>query len=75
MPVYEYECTKCAKVHEVSQKMADAPLAKCPGCGARVRKIMSLASVAIKTSGSSSAGGCPMAESCGAGRRCGTNEN
>ena len=33
MPFYEYECSACNHQLEVLQKMADAPLRKCPDCG------------------------------------------
>jgi putative FmdB family regulatory protein len=51
MPLYEYECDACRKVHEVMQKFADAPLAECPECQGPVRKLMSLNSFALKGSG------------------------
>jgi putative FmdB family regulatory protein len=51
MPLYEYACNPCKKVHEVMQKFSDAPLAACPDCGAQVEKLMSLSSFALKGSG------------------------
>ena len=51
MPLYEYECAKCQKVHEVMQKFSDAPLSACPDCGAKVVKLMSLGSFALKGTG------------------------
>lgn len=51
MPLYEYQCSKCQKVHEVMQKFSDAPLEKCPECQAPVTKLMSLSSFALKGSG------------------------
>jgi putative FmdB family regulatory protein len=33
MPFYEYECPSCRFYAEVMQKIADAPLKKCPSCG------------------------------------------
>jgi len=33
MPIYEYYCPQCAKVHEVLQRMSDEPLRHCPVCG------------------------------------------
>ena len=35
MPFYEYECQACKYYLEVMQKIADAPLTKCPSCGKR----------------------------------------
>ena len=34
MPTYEYECLATKKRFEQFQNMTDAPLAKCPECGA-----------------------------------------
>lgn len=51
MPIYEYECTKCSKVHEVIQKFSDDPLRNCPLCGAEVRKLISQSTFILKGSG------------------------
>ena len=51
MPVYEYQCQSCQKVHEMMQKFSDAPLATCPECNGAVTKLMSLGSFALKGSG------------------------
>lgn len=41
MPTYEYECTKCKHTFEEFQKITDKPLAKCPKCGAPLRRLIS----------------------------------
>jgi putative FmdB family regulatory protein len=51
MPIYEYECQGCQKVHEIIQKFSDAPLETCPDCGGTVSKIMSMSSFSLKGSG------------------------
>ncbi len=51
MPVYEYECTKCNQVSEALQKVSDAPLKKCPHCGGKLKKIISLNSFQLKGGG------------------------
>ena len=51
MPIYEYECTPCEKVHEIRQKFSDPLIKECPDCGAEVRKLMSLSAFALKGSG------------------------
>ena len=33
MPFYEYQCRACGAQVEVMQKISDAPLKKCSGCG------------------------------------------
>ena len=51
MPIYEYECRKCSHVTEKLQKFSDPPVKKCPHCGGKVEKLMSLNSFHIKGSG------------------------
>lgn len=53
MPLYEYKCEKCQKVHEVIQKFSDAPLTTCPdeACKGVVQKLMSMNSFALQGSG------------------------
>ncbi len=41
MPTYEYECTVCQHKFEELQKFADKPLAKCPVCGGKLRRLIS----------------------------------
>ncbi len=50
MPIYEYECTKCG-VFEQSQRISDAPLAKCPTCRRKVRRLISSTSFQLKGTG------------------------
>ena len=50
MPIYEYQavengCEHCRERFDVIQKMSDAPLEKCPKCGAPVRKCISRVNV------------------------------
>lgn len=51
MPVYEYECSGCQKIFEIQQRIADAPVSVCPGCGGSVRKLISMSSFQLKGSG------------------------
>lgn len=51
MPIYEYDCSKCKKTHEIIQKFSDAPLKKCPECGGKLAKRMSMSSFALQGSG------------------------
>jgi putative FmdB family regulatory protein len=54
MPIYEYEalnpgrgCEKCAGIFEVIQGMDEKPLAACPACGRKVRRIISWCRAAV----------------------------
>lgn len=52
MPIYEYRCSACGFEKDALQKMNDAPLVDCPGCGkpALVKQI-SAAGFQLKGSG------------------------
>ena len=50
MPIYEYSCKKCGDF-EVSQRMTEEPLKKCPTCGAKVTKLISQSAFHLKGSG------------------------
>jgi putative FmdB family regulatory protein len=51
MPIYEYECTGCGKLHEIIQKISDKPLAKCPQCSGKLQKLISQSAFHLKGSG------------------------
>jgi putative FmdB family regulatory protein len=51
MPVYEYECRACGKLHEIMQRYTDTPLAQCPDCGGELRKLISNTSFVLKGTG------------------------
>jgi len=50
MPIYEYGCEKCG-TFEVSQRITDKPLRRCPTCKGKVRKLISSTSFQLKGSG------------------------
>jgi putative FmdB family regulatory protein len=51
MPIYEYVCLKCSHEFEQIQKFSDPPVQKCPSCGGKVEKKVSLSSFQLKGSG------------------------
>ena len=51
MPIYEYSCEKCNKVHEIIQKFSDPAVERCPDCGSPVTKQVSLSSFSLKGTG------------------------
>jgi len=52
MPIYEYQCEACGHELEALQKMADAPLERCPSCNqSALRKKVSAAAFRLKGSG------------------------
>jgi len=50
MPIYEYNCRKCGHF-EVTQKITDEPLSRCPTCKGKVRKLISNTYFQLKGSG------------------------
>jgi putative FmdB family regulatory protein len=57
MPTYEYQatvprhgCDHCRGRFEVQQLMRDEPLRKCPRCGTRVERVISLCAVSTTQS-------------------------
>lgn len=51
MPIYEYECEKCGKHHEIMQKITSSPLTDCPECGGKMKKMISNTSFVLKGTG------------------------
>jgi putative FmdB family regulatory protein len=50
MPIYEYSCKRCGDF-EITQRMSEDPLKKCPTCGAKVTKLISTSAFHLKGSG------------------------
>lgn len=50
MPIYEYQCDKCG-TFETTQRITEKPLAKCPTCKGKVRKLISNTSFQLKGTG------------------------
>ena len=50
MPIYEYQCSKCG-VFEVTQRITEDPLKKCPSCPRKVQKLISNTSFQLKGTG------------------------
>jgi putative FmdB family regulatory protein len=52
MPIYEYRCAACGHQEDHLQKLADAPLTKCPACGKKkYAKQLTAAGFQLKGSG------------------------
>ncbi|HLN87349.1 MAG TPA: FmdB family zinc ribbon protein [Candidatus Limnocylindrales bacterium] len=50
MPIYEYQCQKCGTI-EVTQRITEKPLTKCPTCKNRVKRLISNTSFQLKGTG------------------------
>ncbi|MCG3180000.1 MAG: hypothetical protein BIFFINMI_02354 [Phycisphaerae bacterium] len=64
MPIYEYTCPKCGHAFEELVRSADADRQKCPKCGTKAERQISVFSAAVA---SPSSGGDlpPSCRSCG----------
>jgi len=52
MPIYAYRCSACGHQEDHLQRLADAPLTKCPACGKKkYEKQLSAAGFQLKGSG------------------------
>lgn len=51
MPTYQYACTECGEQLEAVQKFTDDPLAVCPVCQGKLRKLFSAVGIVFKGSG------------------------
>lgn len=50
MPIYEYQCARCGQF-EVTQKITEKRLSRCPTCKGKVKKLISNTSFQLKGSG------------------------
>jgi putative FmdB family regulatory protein len=50
MPIYEYQCQKCG-TFEITQRITEKSLAKCPTCKGKVKKLISNTSFQLKGTG------------------------
>jgi putative FmdB family regulatory protein len=50
MPIYEYQCQKCGDF-EITQKITDKALTRCPTCKGKVKKLISNTSFQLKGTG------------------------
>jgi putative FmdB family regulatory protein len=50
MPIYEYSCEKCG-VFEITQRITEDALTKCPTCKRKVQRLISSTSFQLKGGG------------------------
>lgn len=51
MPIYEYACNACDEEIEIVHGISEKPKKKCPNCGGKLRRLISLNSFHLKGSG------------------------
>jgi putative FmdB family regulatory protein len=51
MPIYDYHCDHCGHSFSQVQSYRDEPVAKCPNCGKKPRRLIAPSAVVFKGSG------------------------
>ena len=51
MPIYDYHCDHCGHSFSQVQSYSDEPVAKCPNCGKKPRRLIASTAVVFKGSG------------------------
>ena len=51
MPIYEYECDECHHCFERKQRFDEEPIASCPGCEGKARRVIHSVPIIFKGSG------------------------
>jgi len=51
LPLYEYQCAKCARLTEKIEKLSGPHLKKCPHCGGKVERMITAPAIQFKGSG------------------------
>jgi len=51
LPLYEYQCAKCARRTEKIEKLSGPHLKKCPHCGGKVERMITAPAIQFKGSG------------------------
>ena len=51
MPIYDYRCDHCGHVFSAVQSFNDEALQKCPSCGKKPRRLLSMPAIVFKGSG------------------------
>lgn len=77
MPTYEYECAACG-TFDVDQRITAPALEACPTCGARVRRLISRSTFALRgggwyRDGYGSSGGAGSSKPSGSGGAAGSD--
>lgn len=51
MPLYEYQCTRCRHRFEKIEKVSGPHMRKCPKCGGKLERLMTVPAIQFKGSG------------------------
>jgi putative FmdB family regulatory protein len=62
MPIYEYRCPNCRKVHELWRSISETEACECPECSEPMHKLISRSSFQLKGGGWYADGYCRKGE-------------
>src|SRR3954462_11728705 len=51
VPIYDYRCDECGHRFSAVQSFSDGPLDKCPNCGKKPRRLISMPAIVFKGGG------------------------
>lgn len=51
MPAYDYKCSSCGIIREITQRITEAPLTECPECGGEFKRIIRSVGIIFKGGG------------------------
>jgi putative FmdB family regulatory protein len=51
VPIYDYRCDHCGHAFSAVQSFSEDPIAKCPNCGKRPRRLITSSAIVFKGSG------------------------
>lgn len=51
VPIYDYRCDECGHVFSAVQTYSESPIEKCPNCGKRPRRLISMPAIVFKGGG------------------------
>lgn len=51
VPIYDYRCDECGHVFSAVQTYSESPIDKCPNCGKRPRRLISMPAIVFKGGG------------------------
>lgn len=74
MPIYEYQCERCARVTEALQRFSDPPPQSCAHCGGPLRKLVSAPAFQFKGQGWYVTDYAQKGGASGAGKSAGSSE-
>lgn len=62
MPIYEYQCPECQRVHEIWRRVSETEVSRCPECAIPMQRLVSRSSFQLRGGGWYADGYCRKTE-------------